>query len=361
MTVTSTPYGRLDGDQVVLLRLRAGAMEAAVTTFGARLVELWAPDRDGRSADVVLGLGDLATYRRAPGSLGATVGRVANRIAAATFVLDGVRYRLPANEPPNHLHGGDVGFGARNWSIVEVGSGTGTARVQLALISADGDQGYPGRVEARVSYELGADGRLQVVMAATTDAPTVVNLAHHAYWNLAGHDAGTVLDHVVEVTADAYTPMGADQLPTGEVVSVTGTAYDLRSPSRLADRFAMLDHDRGYDDNWLLRGPRGTLHPAASVVHPASGRRLRLTATEPALQVYTAAHLNGSLRGKGGTRYPRFAGVALETQTCPDAPNRPAFPSARLDPGERYEHRMVFTLDTVGISPNAPTVRSGRR
>ena len=347
MTVTMTPFGARKGASAMLLRLRAGAMEAAVTTYGARLVELWVPDRSGGSADVVLGFEDLATYRGARGSLGATVGRVANRIAGASFELDGVQFQLAANESPNHLHGGAVGFEACNWEVADVDSGDGTARVRFDLVSPDGDEGYPGRMVAGVTYELLDHGQLRITMTASTDAPTLVNLAHHTYWNLAGHAAGSVVDHLVEVAADAYTPVDAEQLPTGEVAPVAGSAYDLRSLVRLADRFAMLDHGGGYDHNWVLRGARGTLHPAATVIEPASGRRLRLETTEPGLQVYTARHMNGGPGGKGGARYARFAGIALETQTFPDAPNHPTFPSARLDPGERYEHRMVCSFDTV--------------
>jgi aldose 1-epimerase len=291
-----------------------------------------------------LGFDDAAGYVTERGYLGATVGRFANRIRDARFQLDGATYTLAANQAPNHLHGGSVGFDQRVWDVGMAADGYG---VTFSLVSPDGDEGYPGRLAVTVEYRLEADHTVRLTMAATTDAPTVVNLTNHAYYNLGGHASGTVLDHLVEVAADHHTPVDAAIVPTGQITPVAGTPADLRAPTGLGERFTSAGLDAGYDGNWVLRGERGVLRRAAVLTHPGSGRRLSLATTEAGIQLYTAAHLDGSVAGKGGVRYPRFAGIALETQTFPDAPNQPAFPSARLEPSDRYEHVTTLRFDTV--------------
>ena len=317
----------------------ADGLRLMLLTLGARVAELWVPDRHGRLADVVLGL-DTAEDHRASGSyMGATCGRFANRIAGARFTLDGVIHQLDRNEGANQLHGGSAGFDSRDWTILD----RSASQVTFALTSPSGDMGFPGEVRALCTYRLLGGMRMMIEMTATTDAPTVVNLAHHSYFNLAGHGAGDILGHVMQVAASAYLPVGATNIPTGEIAPVAGTAFDFRAPRPIGQA---LPGPGGYDHCFCLDAPLERiagedLRFCAALEDPASGRRLRVWTSAPGLQVYTGAHFDGS-SGKSGARYPRFAGVALETEGYPDAPNHRAFPSARLDPGQTYRHLMLL-------------------
>lgn len=336
-------FGRTsDGGEVACFTLDAGGGVAVdVLDYGAIVQAIRALDRDGAAADVVLGYDGIEAYERDRFYLGAVVGRSAGRIAGATFELDGRRVRLTANDAGNHLHGGARGFGKVIWRArtFEDASGAG---VVLTHTSPDGDEGYPGAVDVRVTYTLSADNVLSVEYHAVTDRPTVVNLTQHSYFNLAG--MGDVLGHELEVRASAYTPLGADLIPTGVLALVEGTPLDFRAPHRIGERIdaddAQLRIGAGYDHNFALDGAAGTLRPAARLADPASGRALEVATTEPGMQLYTGNYLDAT--GKGGRRYGPRAGVCLETQHYPDAPNQPGFPSTILRPGEAYRSRTEF-------------------
>jgi aldose 1-epimerase len=332
------PCGRApDGSPVVRVTLEGEAgTRVELLSFGATLARWLAPDRRGVPGDVVLGFDDLAGYTGAHPHVGATIGRYANRIANARFSLHGRIHRLSANEPPHHLHGGAHGFGRRVWSPRSFET-PGAAGVVFALHSPDGDQGYPGALDVEARYTLGDDGALHVEFSARCDAATVVSLTQHAYWNLADGGAGDVLAHELEIAADAYLAVDRERIPTGEVAPVAGSALDFRARAALCE--ALRRAPEGLDHNLVLRGGAG---PAARLHDPGSGRTLELTTSAPGLQLYTGNGLDGSLRGRGGVAWRRHAGVCLEPQRFPDAPNRPAFGSAVLEPGERYVERSVF-------------------
>lgn len=344
MPIESFLFDTHDGRPVEGFTLSAGGLEATVVAHGARLVRMMVPDRGGTAADVVLGFDRLAGYLASDAYFGATCGRYGNRIGGAAFTLDGVRYGLAVNEPPNQLHGGPDGFDRRIWQASVEPADTA---VTFTLVSPDGDQGYPGTLTASTRYRLTADGVLDIVMTAVTDRPTVVNLVHHSYWNLGGHGSGDVRGHRLAVRGGFTTPVGPDLIPTGEVRPVDGTPFDLRGVDlRGADLGAALEAvgGFGFDHNWCLEGPAGELRPVAVLEHPGSGRRLELATDQPGLQVYGGGYIGarsgGQVAGKGGQTYGPFAGLALETQRFPGSPNIGHFPSARLDPGETRRHHM---------------------
>jgi len=306
-------------------------------SFGARLTELWVPDRDGVQADVVLGLDRLEDYVSHGAYMGATCGRFANRIAGARFVLDGAEVQLDRNEGPNQLHGGPAGFDNLNWDLAD----SSDSHVSFSLTSPAGDMGYPGTVQARCTYRL--DGqRLLIEMTATCDAPTMVNLAHHTYFNMTGQGSGNVLGQVFQIEGRHYLPVDAANIPSGAVLPVAGTPFDFTRPRPIGQA---MPGPEGFDHCFCLSAPLRAmdghlLRPCATLADPASGRQLRIWTNEIGLQVYTGVHFDGSA-GKAGARYHSFGGVALETQGFPDNPNHPQFPSARLDPGQTYRHLML--------------------
>lgn len=346
-------FGSPGTPQVDLIRLtnRPGA-HVALIPVGARLVEAHFPDRDGNLADVVLGFGTVDEYLGNDTYAGSIAGRYANRIAEASFTLHRKTYELERNEGSNHIHGGHDGLDRQRWQyeLDEAGNA-----VTFRHRSPDGHGGYPGELTISVTYRLRDVNVLEIDMTATTTASTVLNLVHHSYWNLAGHSSGSVLDQLLQLDATNYTPVDDDLLATGEILSVTGTPFDFRTPTPFGARIADVpttggagriaaDAPTGYDHNWVLSGRRGEPHPAAVVTDPASGRRLTLNTTEPGVQVYTAGYMN-DLPGKDGAVYNAGAGFTLETQTFPCAPNIPWFPSATLEPGEEYRHSMRLSFD----------------
>jgi aldose 1-epimerase len=342
-----------DGSAVRRYALRDDSgVEAAVITFGATLQRLRAPDRNGVLADVVLGFSTLDEYvEHRHDQFGSTVGRYAGRIGGGRFVLDGVEHRLSQNDGDATIHGGETGFAARVWQDEpEPPNG-----LRLRYVSEAGEMGFPGTLVVDVRYELAA-GRLTVDYRASTDAPTVVNLTNHAYWNLAGDGAGSIEDHVLTVFAERYAPIDAGLLPTGELATVDGTPLDFRAPTRIGERLRtahpQLRLARGYDHAFLLeRGGPGPLVPAARLLEPRSGRVLDVETTQPALQVYTGNSLDGHHVGRGGRIYRQGDAIALEAQRFPDAPNRPELPSAVLRPGERYAETTVYRLGLDGDRP----------
>jgi aldose 1-epimerase len=349
-------FGTLpDGRETRLYTLEVpGGWRATITDYGAILTSLHVPVRGepGKTVDVVLGFDSLAGYLEGHPYFGAICGRVANRIAGGRFTLDGKDYQLATNNGVHHLHGGNVGFDKLLWKATPRVDATGPA-VDFEVVSPAGDEGYPGTLTARVTYRLTRDGELWVEMTATTDAPTLVNLVHHSYWNLAGQDAGTIHDQDLTVFADRYLPVDAGGIPTGELAAVAGTPFDLRPDTgaavRLGERLGQLPasddgkNPGGIDHNFVIRDwqPDGGLRPVALLRDPASGRAMSILTDQPGIQVYTGNFLDGSLTGKGGAVYAKQAAICLETQTYPDSAHHPEWPTQRLDPGQVYRHTMV--------------------
>ena len=353
------PFGATpDGTAVERWTLSNGDTTMRVLTFGGVIQTLEVPDADGQVDNVVLGYPDLeGYYTEGDPYFGALIGRYGNRIADGRFTLDGVTYQLPLNDGPNTLHGGPGGFSERVWTATDV-SDDDVAALQLQLISANGDQGFPGTLTTTVTYRLDAESRLTVHYEATTDAPTVVNLTQHTYWNLAGEGSGDVYDHELQLNASGFTPVDETLIPTGEIAPVEGTPFDFREPTPIGARIRVADqqllYGQGYDHNWVLdREDDGAregsdseddLEEAAVLHDPDSGRTLTISTTEPGIQFYSGNFLNGTLVGTGGGVYRQGDGLALETQHFPDSPNQPDFPSTVLRPGEVYDSTTVFEL-----------------
>ena len=345
---TKEMYGKLpSGEAADLYTLKnARGIEAAITNYGAHLVSLKTPDRTGTAADVVLGFDGLEGYLTRNRYFGSTVGRYANRIANGKFSIAGVEYTLARNNGSNHLHGGLKGFDKALWQGTLEGK-----RVTLRYVSKDGEEGYPGTLTATVTYTLTGDNELRIDYDATTDKPTVLNLTNHSYFNLAGQGHGDILGHVVTLHADRFTPVDENLIPTGELRSVEGTPFDFRKPIAIGARIDQADEQlkraRGYDHNFVVNGTMGTLRPAARVEEPRSGRVMEVLTTEPGVQFYTGNFLDGSIRGKGNQPYNQRSGFCLETQHFPDSPNKPAFPSVLLKPGERFRSTTVYRFSSV--------------
>ncbi|AXI76732.1 aldose epimerase family protein [Peterkaempfera bronchialis] len=347
-----------DGTPVERWTLRSdNAVTATVLTLGATLHTWQTPDRDGRHVNVVLGSDDFATVLGPARHFGTIVGRYANRIADSRFTLDGTEHRVAPTGRGVTLHGGPDGFAHRVWQAEEVPAAPGGAAVRFSLHSPDGDQGFPGALDATATYTLGADGALTVEYHATADRPTVVNLTNHAYFNLAGEGTGDVLGHHLTVDADHYTPVDDRMVPLGPYEPVAGTPFDFTSARRIGERIRD-DHPQlrqadGYDHNWVLR-PRpadGAPARAALLHHPATGRTLEVRTTEPGIQVYTGNTFDGRVTGFGGTAYTPYSGVALETQHHPDSPNHPDYPSTVLRPGGEFRSTTVFRPGVASREP----------
>ncbi len=340
--IETSVFGALpDGTAITRYTLKnAHGLTAAVITYGATLTELWLPDRQGHLGDVVLGFDDLEGYLHRSPYFGATVGRVANRIAKGRFTLDGHEHRLATNNGPNHLHGGLKGFDKVVWRA-EVVPATGGVAVRFTYTSPDGEEGYPGTLTASVTYTLGDDDSLTLDYTATTDRATPVNLSNHTYWNLAG--GGDILDHVLWADAGRYTPVDATLIPTGELAPVTGTPMDFTTPTAVGARIDQVAGDPvGYDHNLALSNDRGVLALALRLSEPTTGRVVEMWTTEPGIQFYSGNFLDGTLVGKRGVVYPFHGAIVLEAQHFPDAPNQPAFPSIVLRPGQTYTQQTVY-------------------
>jgi len=340
-------YGSIEGKNVDLYTLtNTNGLVLKVTTYGAAVTELHVPDKDGRLADVVLGFDSLDGYVKGGAFFGATVGRVANRIKNAKFKLEGKDYALVANDGQNQLHGGKKGFDKQVWTAETLDSAEGPS-VRLTYVSADGEEGYPGKLTARTVYTLTYQNELRVDMEATTEKTTLVNLAHHSYWNLGGHNSGPIVEHELELYADSYTP-GEPIVPSGVVKPVKGTAFDFLKAKPIGRdlRATRLDPP-GFDHNFVVNGDPNSLRPVARVKDPKSGRVMTLEANQPGVQFYSGNYLNGAV-GKGGTPYAQHTGFCLETQKFPNASSVPAWQKqVVLKPGETYRHTMVhrFTAE----------------
>lgn len=340
-----------DGTPVEKYVLRnSHGVEATVITYGGILQSLIVPDKNGMTADIVLGFDDVQGYQK-NGNVyfGATIGRFGNRLAGGAFELDGKRYQVPQNDKDNSLHGGPQGFDKRVWKA-EPSNGKDSVGVTLTYLSADGEMGFPGNLKTDVTYSLNDQNELRIDYKASTDKPTVLNLTNHSYFNLAGAGNGDILKQVATLHASRYTPVTAKLIPTGELAPVAGTPMDFTKPTPIGTHIKA-DHPQlkfaepkqgGFDFNWVLDAKGDVSKLAAEVQDPQSGRRLQLYTSEPGVQFYTSNFLDGTIKGKQGKVYPHWSAFTLETQHYPDSPNQPSFPTTRLDPGQTYTQTMVL-------------------
>ena len=345
-SVKSEIFGKLaDGREVRIYTLtNRHGLKARVMEYGAILVSMEAPDKHGKMADLTHGFDTLEEWVNHNGSyFGATVGRCGNRIAAGKFSLDGVDYTLVTNNDPGgipcHLHGGSIGFDKVLWT-----GKAGENSVEFTRVSPDGEEGYPGALSVKVTYTLNDDNELIWEATAVTDAPTIVNMVHHSYWNLSGDPRTTILDHELTLNADSYLPTDAGLIPTGEIAPVAGTPMDFTHAqmigARIDEDFKPLEYGAGYDHCWILREGTG-VRAAARLRDPSSGRVMDISTNQPAVQCYAAYYLDGVTPGKNGGPYASRTAIAMETEGFPDAPNQPGFPSCVLRPGETYTHTLV--------------------
>ncbi|MGG5819938.1 aldose epimerase family protein [Falsiroseomonas sp. HW251] len=341
MSISVSHYGTLaDGTAIERYTLRAGVLELDCITYGGIVTAMRVPNRQGVNANVVLGLPSLEDYVARSPYFGGLIGRYGNRIGGARFVLDGAAFALAANDGPNSLHGGRAGFDKRVWTATPEPAAEEACLV-LARRSPDGEEGYPGTLELRVTYRLRAPADFIIDYEATTDRPTVLNLTSHGYFNLAGEGAGTIEDHELMIRAGAYLPTDAKLIPRGPPQAVAGTPFDFTRPKRIGAALRASHPDllagRGYDHNFVLdAAPRGAERLAARLQDPLSGRSMEVLTTEPGLQFYSGNFLDGTLVGPSGAAYRQGDGLCLETQHFPDSPNRPDFPSTELRPGQRF-------------------------
>jgi aldose 1-epimerase len=344
--VTKAAFGKLpDGTAIDVYTLKNAELTVRITNYGARIVSLVAKDRDGKLGDVALGYNSVEGYVAEEASktfVGAIVGRYGNRIRGGKFSIDGHQYQIPLNNNGNALHGGPHGFDDQVWTAKELPDG-----VEMTLVSKDGDMGFPGTLTLHVRYTL-VGSALHIRYAATTDKTTVVNVTNHAYFNLAGDGSGTILDEVMQINADEYTPVDAGLIPVGGAQPVTGTPFDFRKPTAIGARIneanEQLKFGGGYDHNWILRGKNGEMKVAAKVYDPKTGRVLTVETTEPGVQFYSGNSIPGLYKGKTGVVYGKYAGFCLEAQHYPDSPNQPAFPSTLLKPGETMRSETVYAF-----------------
>ncbi len=348
--MTRSAFGALpDGQAVDAFTLtNANGMEVKAITYGGIITSLKVPDRNGQLGDVVLGYDALQGYVDKSPFFGTIVGRYGNRIARGRFTIDGTTYTLPINNGPNHLHGGPQGFDKKVWKA-EPFERPDAVGVVFTHTSPDGDMGYPGTLQAKVTYTLTNDNTLRFDYEATTDKPTHVNLTQHTYFNLAGAGNGDVLGHELQMDADRYTPVDAGLIPTGDLATVEGTPFDFRTATTIGARIGA-DHPQiaaggGYDHNMVFARP-GAMEPVVRVYEPTSGRTLTVSTSEPGVQFYTGNFLDGTITGKAGKTYPKRSGFCLETQHFPDSPNKPEFPSTLLRPGETYSSTTAYTFGT---------------
>lgn len=323
---------------------------ARLITYGAILTNLFVPDKNGALGDVVLGFDNLKQYQDQSPYFGAIVGRVGNRIAHGIFTLDNVRYCLAINNGPNHLHGGFKGLDKRIWQA-EAAMTTDGPSVRFTLLDPDGAEGYPGNVHITVIYSLTATNSLKIQYFAATDKPTPINLTHHSYFNLKDGGKTNILDHIMKIEGDHFTPVDDTLIPTGQIAPVHGTPMDFTSPKPLGQDINSVGKTNGYDHNFVLSNQDGSLAKAAELYEPQSGRLMEVWTTEPGLQVYTSNGFDGTLKGKNGIAYNRYAAIALECQHYPDSVNHPNFPSTILRPGQTYRQITEYRFSVSAQSP----------
>jgi aldose 1-epimerase len=344
--VTRAPFGKLaDGTPIEVLTMKnVNGVEVRAITYGGIITSLKTPDRTGAAGDIVLGFDSLDGYLGGHPYFGAIIGRYGNRIAKGRFAIDGVEHKLATNNGPNHLHGGLKGFDKVVWSPEILPPMAGQSSVAFTYTSADGEEGYPGKLLVEVTYTLNDKNELVVDYLASSDKATHVNLTQHSYFNLAG--SGDILGHELTINADSFTPVDATLIPTGEIATVEGTPFDFRKPAAIGARIdashPQIKAGPGYDHNWVLNRSGPGLQLAAHVVEPKSGRTLAVSTTEPGMQFYAGNFLDGKTVGKDGQAYGRRGGFCLETQHYPDTPNQPNFPTTLIKAGQEYKSRTVF-------------------
>jgi aldose 1-epimerase len=351
-SVTKKDFGTVDGQANTLYTLtNKDGMSVSIMNYGATVVKLMAPDKNGKMDDVVLGFDDVTGYldpKKDP-HFGATIGRYGNRIAKGQFTLDGQSYQLPINDPPNSLHGGPKGFDHVMWNAEIVS--TSPPSILFSRVSPDGEEGYPGTLKASVRVTVTELNQMKFYFSATTDKPTIVNLTHHSYFNLGGASSGnTILDELVTIHADGYTPVDSTLIPTGEIKSVEGTPMDFRKPTAIGDRIQQVGGKPiGYDHNYVLNerasasGGHMTLLPViAKVQDLKTGRIMTVSSDQPGVQFYTGNFLDGSITGKNGAVYQQYDALCFEPQHFPDSPNEPKFPSTELKPGDTYHSTIIY-------------------
>lgn len=343
--IEKVPFGKVGESDITLYKLsNPNGFSVSIMNYGATIVAIQAPDKSGTMGDVVLGYDSLSGYLRPSNPyFGAIVGRFANRIAKAQFVLDGQTYQLSPNNNGNTLHGGVKGFDKVVWDAQEGKSDTG-ATLTLTYLSKDQEEGYPGNLSAEVIYTVTNNNELKIDYKATTDKTTPVNLSSHAYFNLSAGQNPTILEHELTLNADRYTPVNAQLIPTGKIEPVSGGPMDFTSAKSIGKDIAQVEG--GYDHNFVLNKSGNDLTLAATLFDPGSGRFMEMFTTEPAVQFYSGNFLNGTLQNKGGASIPKHGGMCLEAQHYPDSPNQPAFPNVFLKPGETYTQSTVYRFST---------------
>jgi len=345
-------FGKLtDGAEVTLYTLKnAKGMEAKIIDYGATVVSLTAPDKNGIFADVVLGYDDVERYVRGGTYFGAIVGRYGNRIGQGKLTVDGKEYQLARNNGANHLHGGTTGFNKKMWIVDGTSMTKDGPAITLTYVSKDGEENYPGTVKLTVVYTLTNDNALSIVYTGTTDKATVLNPTNHSYFNLSGDMNTPILDHELMLAADTFTPVDAGLITTGKVVDVAGTPMDFRTAKKIGKdieaNFEQLKFGGGYDHNWVIAKYDGNVQLIASVYEPKSGRFMEAFSTEPGVQFYCGNFLDGRVPGKNGIKYPKRSGLCLEAQHFPDSPNKPEFPTTLLKPGEIYHQTTIYKFST---------------
>lgn len=333
-----------EGKQTYLYVLKnASGMEVCITNYGGRIVSVMVPDKDGEMQDVVLGFESVDDYINTPNNLGATIGRYGNRIAHGKLMVDGVEYDLPKNNNGHTLHGGDKGFDSKVFDANQTNEKT----LELTYFSKDGEEGFPGNLTTKVTMTLTDDNAIDIQYEASTDKETVINLTNHAYFNLAGNHEETILNHLLTIDADSFTPIDSTVMTTGEILTVEGTDLDFRTPTLIGKRIDNYENEQlknadGYDHNWVLNTGGDITKSSATLYYPETGIELDVYTTEPGMQIYTGNFLDGSMTGKKGVNYKKRTAVCLETQKYPDAPNNPDWPSTSLKPGEEYTSRCIY-------------------
>ena len=344
--IAVSEFGTLaDGRKAELYTLtNTNGMEVKITNYGGTITSWTAPDKEGKYENITLGFETVEDYEKGSPYFGAIIGRYGNRIANGKFSIGDSTYQLPLNDGSNSLHGGNVGFDKVLWDATPIDGEE--PKLQLTYLSKDGEQGYPGNLNIKVTYTLQKDNALSVAYEATTDKETVINLTNHAYFNLAGHKAGQILDHILTLNADKFLPVGETLIPTGELKNVKQTVFDFTKPTRIGDGIENEDQQiqfgKGYDHCWVFTDSSNKLKSVATVTEPISGRELEVWTTEPAVQFYSGNFMTGEYTGKGGLQYPYRTGFCLETQHFPDSPNQPSFPSTLLKVDEKYSSVTIY-------------------
>lgn len=346
--VDKTVFGKLaDGSEVYAYTIKnANGMEAKIINYGATVVSLTAPDKNGKFADVVLGYDNVKGYVDGTAYFGAIVGRYGNRIAKGKFKLDGKEYKLATNNGENHLHGGVIGFNKVLWEVAGYWADVTNAGVRMKYVSKDGEEGYPGTVVLTVEYSLNNYNELTINYNATTDKKTILNPTHHSYFNLSGDPNNTILNHEVMIDADKTTPVDKGLIPTGVLADVANTPMDFRTPKAVGKdieaNFEQLKFGGGYDHNWVLNKHQELIPKIASVYEPTSGRFMEVWTDQPGIQFYCGNFLDGTVKGKNGIMYQKRTGLCLEAQKFPDSPNKPEWPSSVLEPGKVYKQTTIY-------------------